>query len=86
MNVGVVGPASVPQSQPRNYQWSGVVLPIATPYPPDDCDPRRPQTPHPGGIQTLFADGSVKSIATTVNPNTWWAIVTPLAGDIPGDY
>ena len=28
---------------------------------------------HPGGTNTLFCDGSVKAIKSTIAQNTWWA-------------
>jgi prepilin-type N-terminal cleavage/methylation domain-containing protein/prepilin-type processing-associated H-X9-DG protein len=31
---------------------------------------------HPGGVNMLFADGSVHFIKNTINPNTWWGINT----------
>jgi prepilin-type N-terminal cleavage/methylation domain-containing protein/prepilin-type processing-associated H-X9-DG protein len=37
---------------------------------------------HPGGVNVLFLDGSVKFLKNTVNPNTWWAIATKANGEI----
>ncbi len=37
---------------------------------------------HPGGVNTLFGDGSVKFIKNTVNQNTWWAIGTKAGGEV----
>ena len=31
---------------------------------------------HPGGVNALFADGSVRFVKSTVNVNTWWALGT----------
>ena len=31
---------------------------------------------HPGGVNTLFADGSVKFIKNTVSAQTYWALGT----------
>jgi len=37
---------------------------------------------HPGGVNTLFADGSVKFIKNTVNPVTWRALGTVQGGEV----
>jgi prepilin-type N-terminal cleavage/methylation domain-containing protein/prepilin-type processing-associated H-X9-DG protein len=36
---------------------------------------------HPGGVNTLMSDGSVKFIKDTINPVTWWAIGTRNGGE-----
>ncbi|MCA1685606.1 MAG: DUF1559 domain-containing protein, partial [Planctomycetia bacterium] len=40
------------------------------------------QSRHPGVVNVLFADGSVKSIKGTVAVNTWWALGTRSAGEV----
>jgi prepilin-type N-terminal cleavage/methylation domain-containing protein/prepilin-type processing-associated H-X9-DG protein len=52
---------------------------------PTACDPTLTATGHRGGMQAAFADGSVRSLAPSISGNTWWALCTPKAGDIPGD-
>ncbi|MEZ6143089.1 MAG: DUF1559 domain-containing protein [Zavarzinella sp.] len=84
-NFGLVGPASMFQVRPRNYGSPGTRL-IPDPYPASDCDPRKPQTAHIGGMSTLFGDGSVKTLSGSLQPATWWALCTPNGGDIPGDW
>jgi prepilin-type processing-associated H-X9-DG protein len=37
---------------------------------------------HPGGINTLFGDGSVKFIKNTVGQNIWWALGTRANGEV----
>jgi prepilin-type N-terminal cleavage/methylation domain-containing protein/prepilin-type processing-associated H-X9-DG protein len=37
---------------------------------------------HPGGVNVLFADGSVRFIRDSINPNTWWALGTKAAGEV----
>ena len=37
---------------------------------------------HPGGVNVLFADGSVKFIKNTVNPGTWRALGTMAGGEV----
>ena len=37
---------------------------------------------HPGGVNVGFADGSVKFIKDTINPQTWWALGSRNLGEI----
>jgi prepilin-type N-terminal cleavage/methylation domain-containing protein/prepilin-type processing-associated H-X9-DG protein len=37
---------------------------------------------HPGGVNVLFMDGSVKFIKNSVNMTTWWALGTRAAGEV----
>jgi prepilin-type processing-associated H-X9-DG protein len=37
---------------------------------------------HPGGINTLLADGSVRFIKNSINPPTWWALGTRANGEV----
>jgi prepilin-type processing-associated H-X9-DG protein len=70
------GTGSLFQVQPSNF--------LANPGP---CDRRLASSPHTGGMNCSFADGSVRFLAQGVSATTWWALCTPQAGDIPGnDY
>jgi len=70
----LTGPASKFQQQP-------------TPYAGPACDPRRAATAHAGGMRVCLADGSVRSIAAGVRPETWWAACTPNGGEaLPADW
>ena len=41
------------------------------------------QTAHPGGMNVCFGDGSVRSLAGSVNPTTvWWPLLTPAGGEV----
>jgi len=42
--------------------------------------------PWVGGGQVLFGDGHVQFISTSINLNTWAALSSMNAGDLPGDY
>ena len=37
---------------------------------------------HPGGVNVLFCDGSVKFIKSTINITTWWALGTRAGGEV----
>jgi prepilin-type processing-associated H-X9-DG protein len=40
-----------------------------------------PSSNHPGGVNVLFMDGSVRFIKNSVNYLTWYAIATPNNGE-----
>jgi type II secretory pathway pseudopilin PulG len=48
---------------------------------PDQCDPSIPQTAFSGGMPVLLFDGSVRMIATGIDPIAFWAAVTPNGGE-----
>jgi len=37
---------------------------------------------HPGGVNTTFADGSVRFIKTSINPTMWFALQTMGNGEV----
>jgi len=37
---------------------------------------------HPGGVNVLFMDGSVRFVKSTVNYQSWYAIATPNGGEV----
>ena len=37
---------------------------------------------HPGGVNVLFMDGSVRFISSTVGYQPWYAIATPNYGEV----
>jgi prepilin-type processing-associated H-X9-DG protein len=55
---------------------------------PDDweCDPERPLaglgSAHPGGFYAAFADGSVQFIAKSVDPKSFYALLTIAGGEV----
>jgi prepilin-type N-terminal cleavage/methylation domain-containing protein len=70
---GKVGPASMFQQSP-NPQESA-------------CDPARCATAHTGGMNVCLADASVRSLAPSMSPLTWWYANTPAGGEVlPGDW
>ena len=63
-----IGEGSIFQVQPRE----------------GNCDPTRASTAHAGGIMVGLADGSVRTLASSISGKTWWAAVTPADGDVLG--
>jgi prepilin-type N-terminal cleavage/methylation domain-containing protein len=51
---------------------------------PSSCDGNRGSSPHTTVIQAALADGSVRSVTGGMSPTTWWAAMTPAAGDLLG--
>ena len=52
-----------------------------------DCDPRIPQTPHPGGMLVALGDGSVRTLSPCISETTFWAAVTHNGGEaLGGDW
>ena len=47
-------------------------------------DGNRASSPHTGGINVGMGDGSVRFVAQGTSPATWWAALTPNAGDLLG--
>lgn len=71
----ITGPGSRFQASPRPTRNGG------------NCNPRLSQAPHAAGTMNAgLCDGSVRSLSGSMDGNTWWAICTPNAGDIPGEY
>jgi prepilin-type N-terminal cleavage/methylation domain-containing protein/prepilin-type processing-associated H-X9-DG protein len=50
------------------------------------CNGNVPSTPHPGVANAALADGSVRTVSASIDPNTWWAVCTPANGDLPGNW
>jgi prepilin-type processing-associated H-X9-DG protein len=49
-------------------------------------DSASPRSRHLGGVSVLFADGSVHFISDNIALNTWQALGSIAAGEVPGDY
>jgi prepilin-type N-terminal cleavage/methylation domain-containing protein/prepilin-type processing-associated H-X9-DG protein len=81
---GVVYPPTASYSS-----WAGATTPNAPwPFDPSTPDPTkkgyawRISSFHPGGVNVVFADGSVHFIKDTVNSYTWWALQTIRNGEV----
>jgi prepilin-type N-terminal cleavage/methylation domain-containing protein len=83
------GPYPVPLHPAFAVSWNGGSIGVSSIFQdrPDkrNCDPTRASTPHAGCIQVCMAGGSVRPITSSVAGETWWALCTPSAGDIPRD-
>src|SRR5262249_21644484 len=49
---------------------------------PEDVDPSIPQTPHRAGLTVAMFDGSVRTIAPSVDASVFWALGTPGGGEV----
>lgn len=49
-----------------------------------NCDPTRASTSHVSGMQACLADGSVRTLAASMDGNAWWAAVTPASEEVMG--
>jgi len=49
---------------------------------PDGCDFFRASAAHTGGMNAVFADGSVHFLSGSINPLLWWALNTPAGGEV----
>jgi prepilin-type N-terminal cleavage/methylation domain-containing protein len=50
-----------------------------------ECDGTVAQTPHTGGMLVALADGAVRSLKGNIAVETYWALVTPAAGEFVGN-
>ncbi len=63
-----------------------LILPVRQPT-PTTCDWRRPSTPHVGGMLVVMADGSVRSVSSSVSGPTLWLAAKPNDGQpLPSDW
>lgn len=78
-----------PRSDPNFRQnWDGgVVNPggIQGNPRPHGCDYRRLQALHTGVMNAGLADGSVRTISSTISALTWQRVCTPLGGEVVGE-
>lgn len=49
---------------------------------PEQVDPHIPQTPHQAGLTVAMFDGSVQTIAPSVDETVFWALVTPAGKEV----
>jgi prepilin-type processing-associated H-X9-DG protein len=49
---------------------------------PDDGFVYGANSAHPGGVNTLFGDGSVKFVKNSIGRNVWWSLGTKAGGEV----
>ena len=52
----------------------------------EPCKPHMAQTPHAGGMLAAMGDGSVRTLRGSIGYDTFWALVTPAGGEVPGEW
>ncbi len=52
----------------------------------EPCKPYMAQTPHASGMLVAMGDGSVRTLNGRIEYATYWALVTPAGGEVPGDW
>jgi type II secretory pathway pseudopilin PulG len=53
---------------------------------PSEASPFYPQTAYSAGLPVALLDGSVRTLAPGISETSFWALVTPDAGDIAGEF
>jgi prepilin-type N-terminal cleavage/methylation domain-containing protein/prepilin-type processing-associated H-X9-DG protein len=51
----------------------------------ENCDSRRAQTPHSGAMQICMADGSVRSLSSSMEDVTWQRLCDPQDGEVTNE-
>jgi prepilin-type N-terminal cleavage/methylation domain-containing protein len=69
--------------QPAFAVWSVLPPQYGPVWTSAACDPTRPSASHTT-MNACLADGSGRVVGAGVSQPTWWAAVTPAAGDLPG--
>ncbi len=65
----------------KQYQWNACRSSCGG-CGPDDSSYCNAQSNHPGGVNVLFADGSVRFIKDSINQKTWMALGTRANGEV----
>jgi prepilin-type N-terminal cleavage/methylation domain-containing protein len=80
-NPNTVNPPSL---VPINYGVNGYFQVQPNPWQSTNCISTVASTGHPAGIQVCLADGSVRSCARGMSPQTWWMAIVPDDGNVLG--
>ena len=70
--------------QPSFAVWSDGLPQFSPQWNSGNCDAHRPSTFHSGTMNAGMADGSVRGVSSGVSQPTWYAVITPAGGDLPG--
>jgi prepilin-type processing-associated H-X9-DG protein len=82
------GPGLQPYHPGVEVSWNGYSFGPASkflvqPHPYNGgCDPTLASSPHSGGIQAAFGDGSVRFLSADLSTYTWWYLCTPAGGEV----
>jgi prepilin-type N-terminal cleavage/methylation domain-containing protein/prepilin-type processing-associated H-X9-DG protein len=68
---------ATPNSQVNPWSWCS-----DAPTPNGECEFSKAQSNHPGGVNILMADGSVRFAKDSINQATWWALGTRASGEV----
>jgi len=79
------GPTSVFLFQPTPFATLGTSGGVYPYSPGTGCDSGRASTLHSSGMQVALGDASVRTLAPSISPSTWWAACTPAGSDRTGD-
>ena len=66
-----------PNSQVNPWSWCSAA---ATPN--GECEFAKAGSNHPGGVNILMADGSVRFAKDSINQVTWWGLGTKASGEV----
>jgi prepilin-type processing-associated H-X9-DG protein len=65
----------------KQFPWNSCRS-TCTPCGPDDSEFSNAQSNHPGGVNVMFADGSVRFVKDSISPQTWMALGTKSNGEV----
>ncbi len=68
---------ATPNSQVNPWSWC-----TDAPTPNGECEFSKAGSYHPGGVNILMADGSVRFAKDSINQATWWALGTKANGEV----
>ena len=66
--------------------WNKTIRTFQVAPKPADCEPSVPNSAFANGLMVSMMDGSIRTLRGSIGESTFWALVTPAAGDFPGDW
>jgi len=81
-SMGLIGFSQFNTLQPPNDTFGGCRQGGAEGDWPDNGYVYNAQSAHPGGVNVLMTDGSVKFIKSSISQQTWWALGTRDGGEV----
>lgn len=52
----------------------------------DQCNPLTTQSPHPGSMNIVLFDGSVRTVSPSIETTVWTRVIKPRDGEVLGDW